>query len=125
MTIAMADLPKFAPKRRGSFPPSIEVVNERWTVAILTESGLDVHLLQVRGVNVRMLASCVSLKLVDVEHVRTTQDSLDVVQFNEGLEHLSDRIPAAQAHPGDLVEQCYHTHQLDDGMRLCSCDVEN
>lgn len=123
--IAMADLPKFAPRRRGSFPPSIEVVNEKWMVAILTDNGLDVHLLQVRGVNVRMLASCVSLKLVDVDSVRCTQDSLDVNQFNEGLEHLSDRIPAVHAHPEDLVEQCYHQHQLSDGMRLCSCDVES
>lgn len=124
MTITMADLPKLAPRRGGSFPPSIERVNERWTVSILTERGLDVHMLQVRGINVRMLASCVSMNLVDIDHVRVSIESVDVDEFNQGLEHLTERLPAVAAHPDDLVDQCYHDRQLSDGMRLCSCDVE-
>ncbi len=124
MSTTMALLPR---RGRGGFPPDIEaVVNTRWTEAILVENGLDVARLRLIGVDICTLASCVSLQLVDVEVLRDNGGlkALDVSRFNEGLQHLSERATAIHAHPGDLLGQCYHQQQLEDGSRLCSCDVE-
>lgn len=118
---------KNLPQRaRGGFPPDVAtVVNTRWTEAILAENGLDVVRLRLIGVDIDSLASCVSLRLVDVEILRrdaSDLDSCNVSSFNADLARRTSKTQVVQHHPGDLLGQCYHQMQAERGSISCGCD---
>lgn len=115
----MTALPQRA---RGGFPPDIETeVNSRWSALILQQNGMNVARLRLIGVDISTLASCVRLRLIDVQFLcnETDLDGLDVSEFNLRLFQLSKDAPAVVEHPGDLLGQCYHQQEA------CGCSAGN
>lgn len=116
-------------RRLGSFPRfSAEAISDHWTDKVVNSAACcdgKQHFpnsaeLRDRGVNVELLAACITAKLVVVEFFAETVETLSTDDLNGALENLiernADHRDAYRKHPKDGLARAAHLNG-----HCCTC----